>query len=111
MVSLSDYRLRAKEILSKSIFDYYDGGSWDEITLKRNSKIFEEFQLIPRVLRGTSQDVQLSTKILGITVDFPLIICPTAMQVKYRKFIPEQSIIFQTKSNRKFNFIHSSNIW
>ncbi len=74
-----DFRRLAKRRLPSSIFHYIDGGADDEVTLRRNSQAFDEWDLVPNVLAGVDS-VDLSTEVLGQRLDFPLFMSPTAMQ-------------------------------
>ena len=49
-----DFRKLAKKKLPSPIFHYIDGGSDDEVTLKRNTESFNKCDLIPNVLTGAS---------------------------------------------------------
>jgi L-lactate dehydrogenase (cytochrome) len=68
----------AKRRIPAPVFNYMDGGAEDEITLRRNSSSFEQYQLVPRVLRDVSK-VDASTSILGQQSSLPLILSPTGM--------------------------------
>lgn len=74
-----DFRRLANKRLPAPIFHYIDGGSDDESTLRRNTSAFDSVDLVPDVLTGVEQ-VDLRTKVLGRTLDMPLIFSPTAMQ-------------------------------
>ena len=75
----SDFRRLAKRRLPSPMFHYIDGGSDDEVTLRRNTDAFESWDLVPNVLAGIS-DVDLSTSVMGRKLDLPLFFSPTAMQ-------------------------------
>ncbi|MEM7279941.1 MAG: alpha-hydroxy acid oxidase [Pseudomonadota bacterium] len=75
----SDFRRLAKQRLPAPLFHYIDGGADDESTLRRNVSAFERYDLVPNVLRGVSS-IDLSTKVLGQTLQMPLLFSPTAMQ-------------------------------
>jgi len=75
----SDFRKLAKQRLPSPIFHYIDGGSDDEVTLARNTAAFETVDLVPNILAGIA-DVDMSTSVLGQTLDMPLFFSPTAMQ-------------------------------
>ena len=62
--NLHDFRKLARKKLPSPIFNYIDGAADDEYTLKRNTKAYEEVDLIPNVLRGV-ENVDLSTTIFG----------------------------------------------
>jgi L-lactate dehydrogenase (cytochrome) len=55
-----------------------DGAAEDEVTLKNNRNAFDQYQLVPRVLRDVSK-VDTSTTILGQTSNLPLVLAPTGM--------------------------------
>jgi L-lactate dehydrogenase (cytochrome) len=76
--SIADLRKMAKRRIPAPVFNYMDGGAEDEITLRRNSSSFEQYQLVPRVLRDVSK-VDASTSILGQQSSLPLILSPTGM--------------------------------
>ena len=75
----SDFRKLAKQRLPAPIFHYIDGGADDEITLARNTDAFDSVDLVPNVLAGVD-DIDMSVKVLGQTLDRPLFFAPTAMQ-------------------------------
>jgi len=80
--NVEDFRKLAKKKLPSPIFHYIDGGSDDEITLKRNTDSFNRCDLIPNVLNNVN-NVDLSTTILGQKIDFPLFLSPTSMNRLY----------------------------
>ena len=49
--NFNDFRKLAKKKLPSPIFHYIDGGADDEITLKRNTSSFNDFDLVQNVLR------------------------------------------------------------
>ena len=75
----SDFRKLARQRLPAPIFHYIDGGADDEITLARNTDAFDSVDLVPNVLAGVD-DIDMSVKVLGQTLDLPLFFSPTAMQ-------------------------------
>ena len=77
--NINDFRKLAKSKLPFPIFHYIDGGADDETTLKRNTKSFEDCDLVPNVLRGV-EDIDLSIKLFGKTIDLPFFLSPTALQ-------------------------------
>ena len=80
--NVEDFRKLAKKKLPSPIFHYIDGGSDDEITLKRNTESFNKCDLIPNVLTDVS-NIDLSTTVLGQKIDFPLFLAATAMHRLY----------------------------
>lgn len=76
--SIADLRELAKNRLPRMVFDYVDGGAEDEVTLSRNRDDFNQYELVTRILVDVA-DIDLSTSILGQTVDIPLIMAPIGM--------------------------------
>jgi L-lactate dehydrogenase (cytochrome) len=74
-----DFRRLAQKRLPSPIFNYIDGGADDEVTLRRNTRAFEDVDLIPSVLRGV-KDIDLSTTVMGQKIDLPVYLSPTALQ-------------------------------
>ena len=80
--NIEDFRKLAKKKLPAPIFHYIDGGSDDEITLRRNTESFSKCDLVPNILASVGQP-DLSTNVLGQKIDLPIFLSPTAMQRLY----------------------------
>jgi L-lactate dehydrogenase (cytochrome) len=74
-----DFRLLAQRRLPTPIFNYIDGAADDEITHRRNTKSFENCDLVPHVLRGVA-NVDLSVTVMGQKLALPIYCSPTALQ-------------------------------
>lgn len=74
-----DFRELAKRRLPGPIFDYIDGAADDELTCRRNSRSFEECDLVPNVLKGVSH-IDMSVTVMGQKLQMPLFCSPTALQ-------------------------------
>jgi (S)-mandelate dehydrogenase len=75
-VSIEDLRGLAKRRLPRAIFDFFDGGAEDEVTLRENRAAFERVRLLPRVLVNVAQvDTQIT--LFGKPSPLPLAIAPT----------------------------------
>ena len=74
--SVADLRRIAKRKLPGGVFDYIDGAAEDERTLAANEEAFERTTFRPRVLCGVNK-VDVSTTLLGQTLDYPLVLAPT----------------------------------
>jgi L-lactate dehydrogenase (cytochrome) len=74
--SVADLRRIAKRRLPGGVFDYIDGGAEDERTLAANEAAYARTSFRPRVLRGVEK-VDTSSAVLGMPVDYPLILAPT----------------------------------
>ena len=77
--NFEDFRRLAKKNLPAPIFHYIDGGSDDEVTLKRNTESFLKCDLVPNILAGVGEP-DLSTTVFGQKIDMPLLLSPVAMQ-------------------------------
>ena len=75
-VNIEDLRSLARRRLPKAIFDFFDGGAEDEVTLRGNRAAFERVKLLPKVLVNVA-DVDMKTPILGSPSNLPLAIGPT----------------------------------
>ena len=84
-ITLSDcyntaqFRRLAKARLPGPIFHYIDGAADDEVTYRRNTEAYEACDLVPSVLAGV-EHIDLSTSVMGIPMDMPLFLSPTALQ-------------------------------
>src|SRR5579864_3840598 len=77
-LNVFDYELLAKERMDPASWDYYAGGSDDEMTLRANQADFARIRLRPRVLVDVSH-CDTSTSVLGLPVPMPLLVAPTAL--------------------------------
>ncbi|MEM7541705.1 MAG: alpha-hydroxy acid oxidase [Pseudomonadota bacterium] len=76
--NIRDLRKYAKLRVPRPMFHYMDGAAEDEATLDRNCSDFARYDLKPRYLVDVSE-VDTTTKVLGQTIDLPLIFAPTGM--------------------------------
>lgn len=76
--NINDLRKRAKQKLPAPIFHYIDGGSDDELTLRRNTDAFNDYELLPNYLNNI-EHIDLKTRVLGTTLDLPFFLSPTGM--------------------------------
>ena len=74
--SIEDLRGAARCRLPKAIFDFFDGGAEDELTLDDNQSAFRRVRLLPRVLVDVAQ-VDLGVQLLGRPAALPMAIAPT----------------------------------
>ncbi|MFL2803098.1 MAG: alpha-hydroxy acid oxidase [Paracoccaceae bacterium] len=77
--NINSFRHLAKKKLPSPIFNYIDGAADDEVTYKRNTKSFDDVDLVPNVLRGV-EDVDLTTTVFGKKISMPIYCAPTAVQ-------------------------------
>jgi len=74
--SIEELRRRARARLPRAIFDFFDGGAEDEVTLRDNRAAFERTRLLPRVLVDVSKP-DPSCEILGAPAKQPFFVAPT----------------------------------
>ena len=74
-VNLFEFEEIARGLLPKEEYDYIAGGATDEISVERNRRAYGSWAFRPRVLRDVSS-LDLSTTILGIKVNVPVLIAP-----------------------------------
>ena len=77
--SFRDFRELARRRLPSPIFNYIDGAADDEKTYERNTKSFEDCDLVPNVLRGVT-DIDMSVTVMGQKLEMPIYCSPTALQ-------------------------------
>jgi L-lactate dehydrogenase (cytochrome) len=82
--SVSDYRERARRRLPPMFFEYIDGGSYAEVTLRRNVEDFEAIALRQRVMRDMTR-LDMSVQTLGQTMSMPLGLSPVGMAGMYAR--------------------------
>ena len=77
-LNIDDLRTHAKRRLPKVIFEFIDGGAFDEVTLRANESDFEHWRFRTRVLGDiTTRDT--STTIMGTPAASPLVLAPTGL--------------------------------
>ncbi len=82
--NVSDYRALAKARLPHFLFEYLDGGSYDEVTLRRNVEDLQAVALRQRVLRDVST-IDLSTLLFGQKWAMPIGLGPVGLSGLYAR--------------------------
>ena len=77
--NFNDFRTLAKRRIPGPIFNYIDGAADDEKTYDRNTKSFDDCDLVPSILRGT-ETVDMSVTVMGQKLNLPIYCSPTALQ-------------------------------
>ncbi len=75
IANAADERLAARRKLPRMMFDYIDGGSYDEVTLKRNVEDLRAITLRQRVMRDVSS-LDTSTSLFGNAMSMPVMLGP-----------------------------------
>lgn len=78
-INVFEYENLAPSYLSRMAWDYYRGGSGDELTLKSNRQAYQKYLLRPRILVDVSQR-DLSVSILGQSLSLPILVAPMGFQ-------------------------------
>src|SRR5271170_6307932 len=76
--SVLDYRELARRRLPHFLFEYIDGGSYAEVTLRRNVADLEAIALRQRVMRNVA-NLQLSTELFGRRQSLPIGLAPIGL--------------------------------
>ena len=76
--SALDYRELAKRRLPRFLFEYIDGGSYAEVTLRRNIEDLQTIALRQRVLNDVSR-LDLSTTLFGQAQALPVALAPIGL--------------------------------
>jgi L-lactate dehydrogenase (cytochrome) len=82
--NVSDYRALAKSRLPHFLFEYLDGGSYDEVTLRRNVEDLQSVALKQRVLRDVSV-IDLSTELFAQHWAMPVGLGPVGLSGLYAR--------------------------
>ncbi len=78
VASIADFREAARRRLPRFLFEYIDGGSYGEVTLRRNVEDLADIALRQRVLRDVSQ-IDLSAELFGRRQDLPVALAPIGL--------------------------------
>jgi len=77
LVNVFDYEKLARTRMAPPLWDFFQGGSDDEVTLRNCRAAFERIKLRPRVLVDVSK-IDMDCTVLGTPVSTPLLIAPMA---------------------------------
>ena len=78
LLSIDDFRRLAQRRIPRAIFDYADGGSYEERTIRRNAADLDAMSFRQRVMVDVSK-ISLASTLLGSPVSMPLAIGPTGL--------------------------------
>ncbi|MFT4077337.1 MAG: FMN-dependent L-lactate dehydrogenase LldD [Asticcacaulis sp.] len=80
----TDYREAAKRKLPRFLFDYLDGGSYAEMTLRNNVSDLSSLALRQRILRNVA-DLSLETELFGEKMAMPVALAPVGLGGMYAR--------------------------
>src|SRR5271155_2169867 len=78
LLSIDDFRRLAQRRIPRAMFDYADGGSYEERTIRRNAADLDAMIFRQRVMVDMS-NISLASSFLGSPVSMPLAIGPTGL--------------------------------
>ena len=74
--NIADLRTRARTRLPAAVFHYIDGGADDEVTLRRNTSAFDDYELLPSQLSDVSS-IDTRSTLFGQETAWPVMLSPT----------------------------------
>jgi 4-hydroxymandelate oxidase len=74
-LNIDEYAQRAAKLLPRLVFDYYEGGAEDEVSVLENRQAWQRMAIKPRILVDVRQR-DLSTTVLGEKIAFPILTAP-----------------------------------
>jgi len=81
---IDDFRLLAKARLPLFLFDYIDGGSYSESTMRSNAEDLQRLKLRQKVMTDVSR-IDLSTNLLGRPSSLPVALAPIGLAGMYAR--------------------------
>lgn len=100
--NISDLRELARKRLPRMVFDYIDGGSDDEVTLRDNPGRFADYKLNFKTLVDVSE-IDMRTSVMGAESTAPIVVTPTAAQ---RLFHPKGGESAVARAAKKAGLIY-----
>ena len=74
--SIEELRLAAQRRLPRALYDFFDGGAEDEVTLRANRQAFQDLRFRPQVLRNVSV-IDTQREVFGRSIAMPMATAPT----------------------------------
>jgi isopentenyl diphosphate isomerase/L-lactate dehydrogenase-like FMN-dependent dehydrogenase len=75
LVTLPEFRREARKKLPREVFDFGDGGSETETTLRRNRRAIQRLAIRQDILVD-AREIDTSTTLLGVPLSWPVVIAP-----------------------------------
>lgn len=79
MFTIDDFEAAARERLEASVYDFVVGGAGNEDTVTHNRRALQRLRILSRTMIDVSH-IDMSTNLLGIDMEMPLVVAPSAMQ-------------------------------
>lgn len=77
-LSLDDFAAGARSVLAPEVWDFVEGGSGSEVTLRANRQALDSVAVYPRMLGGSLRGTE--TTLLGTPMSMPVAVAPMAYQ-------------------------------
>jgi L-lactate dehydrogenase (cytochrome) len=84
--TISDYRELARRRLPRQLFDYIDGGAYDEATMRANVADLADVLLRQVVMRDVSTRDQ-RVEVLGHELAMPVILAPVGLAGMFARIV------------------------
>lgn len=97
----TDYRELARRRLPKFLFEYIDGGSYSETTLRRNREDLAHIALRQRVMQNVA-DIDLTTTLFGQEFAMPVALAPVGIAGMNARRGEAQAVRAANRSNVPF---------
>ncbi|WCT76805.1 FMN-dependent L-lactate dehydrogenase LldD [Novosphingobium humi] len=101
IASVADFREAARRRLPRFLFEYMDGGSYGEVTLRKNAEDLAHLALRQRVLRDVS-NIDLSTQLFGVKQALPVALAPVGLAGLNARRGEAQAVRAANKANIPF---------
>lgn len=89
VLNVADLRRLAERRLPRVVFDYIDGGAEDEVTLRENTRAYDEVSFRPRGAVAVAE-CDLRTTVLGTELALPFLLAPLGST---RLFYPRGEVV------------------
>jgi L-lactate dehydrogenase (cytochrome) len=77
-VNIEEMRAAASRRLPRPLYDLVEGAADDEVTARRNRAAWDDYSLVPHVLRDVSVRSQ-ETTLFGLRLSTPVVLAPTGL--------------------------------
>ncbi|SAI01261.1 FMN-dependent dehydrogenase [Bordetella ansorpii] len=81
--NVEDYKKAARRFLPAFAYGYLEGGSEDEVTMRRNRRVFEDIVFSPRTMVDVGS-VSLQCEMAGTAAAWPAVVGPTGLNGLFR---------------------------
>ncbi len=99
--SVTDYRELARRRLPRQLFDFIDGGAYDESTMAANVSALRGIRLRQRVMRDVSQ-LSLRTSVVGEELSLPVVLGPVGLGGMYARRAEVQAALAARDAGVRF---------